>query len=341
VALAEQQADRDVLLEALRARLFSLSGPDDIEQVLQIAGRMLALESSGPRTWQGSEARGARFSAFVLAGRIAEADIALDEMTAAIPGAHWPEATFYCERLRAQRLFLDGRFDDAEQRWKTVHRQAVRAGVSYADLFRGAQTLQLTLEREGPKVVVERRLRTGAAALQNLTLPMRLGMARIAAQAGELGFVRSQLASMGDPSDYPREGTYLHVLASWASCVTAVADAARCEQLLELLSPYAELNTPDVMSYYLGSVAHFLGLLCAALGRTSDAVGHFEHALARNRSMGYRAGVVRTLMAHAELERRKDHKARARELLRSARMLAQELGMLRALAEADDALATC
>jgi len=337
VALAEQQGNREVLFEALRARLFSLSGPDDIDKVLQVADSMLALESSGSRSWQAMDARMARWTALVQAGRIPEADIALDETTASLRSGGWGEAAFYCHRMRAQRRFLDGHFEEAEQRWKEVFKQAVRAGVSYAELLRRAQQLELEIEREGPKWVVEKRLRV-MSTLQKIARPVRAGMARIAAQAGELELVRAHLATLGEPTDFPRDGSYLHGLASLSVCFVALEDKARCEQLLGLLSPYAELNTPDSMGYYIGSVSYFLGLLAGALGKDNKAQSYFERALEHNRAMGYRAGVVRTCMSHAQLEHRLGHADRARELLEIARTEAQAIGMRSAAAEAEEAL---
>jgi hypothetical protein len=92
------------------------------------------------------------------------------------------------------------------------------------------------------------------------------------------------------------------------------------------------------MGYYLGSVSHFLGLLADALGRSVRAGAHFDRALELNRAMGYRAGVVRTLLAHGRLNTRLGHRRAARDLLSRARDEAQTLGMNAALADAETAL---
>jgi hypothetical protein len=240
--------------------------------------------------------------------------------------------------MRAQRRFLDGHFDDAEQMWAQVYRQAVRAGVSYADLLRDVQLQNLALEREGPKAVFDKFLRV-TGSLRKRPGPLRAGTLRVAAQAGELDLVRAELAAFGDPSDYPRYGTYLNTLASLAVCAAAIDDKARCEQLLSLLWPHATRNTPDGMGYYLGSVAHFLGLLSVVLGKSVQARGCFERALAHNQAMGYRAGVVHTRLAMAELERRLGQRTAARASFEAAREQAWALGMRGAQAQADDGLA--
>jgi DNA-binding winged helix-turn-helix (wHTH) protein/tetratricopeptide (TPR) repeat protein len=336
LTLAEALGNRERLFEALRARLFALSGPSDVDALLAVSDRMRAEAKQGQATWQVGDARIARFMACLLSGRIADADTMLDEMAATLPGAFFREATFFVERLRAQRLFLDGHFDLSEQRAQAAFDKAVQAGVSYAELFRGTQVMALAVERHGPASVAGAL--AGLASRRGLTVANRAGLARIAAQAGDLELVRSLLSTIGDPRELPRDAGYLHVLASLSVCAAALADQDRCTQLLELLTPYAKFNTPDAMGYYLGSVSHFLGLMAAALGRAEQAADLFESALEQNRAMGYRAGVVRTLLAAGRLEQSRGRAARARTRLQDARGLAKELGMLGAQADADRAL---
>ena len=173
----------------------------------------------------------------------------------------------------------------------------------------------------------------------NMTPAMRASFARVSAESGQHEVARTQLSTLGDPSDYPRDGHYLNLLANLSVCASRVDDKARCEQLLSLLTPYDEFNTPSQMGYYLGCVAYFLGLLSEAIGRSVAAGSHFEHALQLNRGMGYRAGVVRTLLAHGELSLRLGHRSQARDLLTRARKEAEELGMRGASEDALSALA--
>ncbi|MDD9967427.1 MAG: AAA family ATPase [Myxococcales bacterium] len=338
LALAEERGDEDARFEALRARLFSLSGPDDIDAVLALADQMLALQAARPRNRHRADARSARFMAHLLAGQIAEADATLDEVAAAIPGPQWPEATFYCERLRAQRAFQDGNFDQAAARYKALHKQARRAGVAYADFFLGMQNLHLEVERKGSKAVFTRRTRRALSEVPNATPAYVASTLWLAAQAGDISFVQAQLPHVGDPSDYPRDASYLHRLASLSICAAAVDDQPRSEQLLALLTPYAGFNTPDALGFYLGSVCHFLGLLEITLARPEPASEHLERAIEHNESMGYRAGVVRSLMALARLRLGAGRRAVARELFERALSEAQSLGMTATTEEAEQAL---
>jgi DNA-binding winged helix-turn-helix (wHTH) protein/tetratricopeptide (TPR) repeat protein len=337
VALAERSEHREAQFEALRARLFSLSGPDDVTAALQICDRMFALDRSGPHSWLVMDARIYAVNLYLQLGRIGEADGALGDANSLV-GAQWGEASFYCQRMLAQRRFQDGHFAEAEAMCSMGGAGAGRAGVAYAEAMRDAQQLFLEVERDGAMAVFDKKRPTLCKAQENPRLT-QLHVARIAAEAGVLDVVRAQLVSLGEPSQWTRTVGYVHGLASLAVCAAALDDQARCEQLLPLLSPYHEQNALDAMGYYLGSVAHFVGLLELTLGRTDAARIHFEQALAHNRAMGYRAGVVRTLLAIGRLEASTRNTARAHESFEAARKDAEQLGMRGAASEALKAIA--
>jgi DNA-binding winged helix-turn-helix (wHTH) protein/tetratricopeptide (TPR) repeat protein len=318
--LAEQSGQRDLVFDALRARLFSLSGPDDLLAALDVHDRMIALGRAGIHNWQTMDVGIWRVNAYLQLGRMAAADAALGELEAELAG-RWGEALFYCLRMRALRAFHDGRFAEAEARSQQMLSHGVRAGVSYAEPLYGMQLVSLALEREGA-AAVEKRLRV-LAKVPGMPPAVRMGIARVAAEAGALDVVRAELASLGDPGAQVKTIGYLHKLACFAVCAIALDDTARCEQILERLAPYTALNTVDALGHYLGSVAHFTGLLAAALGRVEAARADFAQALAHNRAMGYRPGVVRTLLASARLEQGE----RAHELVDEAHTEAHALGM--------------
>jgi hypothetical protein len=336
--LARELQEPEPAFEAMRARLFALGGPDDLRELLELSDQMIATAKSEQSLRYAHDARIARVTALLMAGRVADADAVLAQMSAWVTGRHLPEGMFFCERLQAQRRFLDGHFDDADRRWKALHARAVRAGVSYADMFYGTHSYNLALEREGAKAFRARALGGGDAALASMSLNTRAGVARIVAEAGEHEVARSQLSALGDPNDFPRDAHYLHLLANLAACASCMEDKPRSEQLYALMEPYADLNTPSQMGYYLGSVSHFLGLLAVTLGRSVRAGTHFERALELNQGLGYRAGVVRTLLAHGRLDMRLGRKRAAQELLERARNEARALGMRAALEEAEAAL---
>ena len=340
VELAERHGDPDLLLEALRARLFALSDPAEVESLLDVAERMLSISGAKSASWYVGEARTARYNAYLMCGRIEEAGALLDRMTAAIKGPYFGEATFYCARLQAQRLFQNGRFAEADQRWKEAYEQAARAGVSYAEPFYRAHQFSAKNVREGAKAVVERA--RAVLSVRGIVLPpgIRANLCQVAAEAGDLELATAQLQRLGDPAELPRSIGYLHTVASIAVSAAVLVDRPRCEQLRDILTPHADLNTPDAMGAYIGSVSHFLGLLHAALDEHEAAAHFFAQAQDRNLAMGYRVGVVRTGLAHAALELQLGQRPRATKRFEAARAEAVELGMDWAVAKADEALGT-
>ena len=336
MVLADELGAPDSSFEAMRARLFALSGPDDIEEVLKVADTMITVGAESGAGWRSGDALSARYLAHVMAGRMAQADATLEQLNAAIGERHVPEATFYCQRLKAQRLFLNGDYVGCELLWRDARTRAARGGLAYSEMFYQTQNFTLALEREGAVVVATRRIST---TMPNAATPStRAHAARVDALGGHRDRAIRELSALGDPSDYPRDAHYLNLLSNIAECASLVDDKPRCEQLFALLAPYASFNTPSPMGYYLGAVAYFLGLLSSALGKPAQAASHLEHALARNQEMGYRAGVVRTLLAHAALLQQQGRAAPARDLLERARNEAEALGMRWAVAQAEAGL---
>jgi hypothetical protein len=118
----------------------------------------------------------------------------------------------------------------------------------------------------------------------------------------------------------PKDLSYLHALCNLAVSAIALDDRGRAERLYALLSPYALLNTPNILGFYEGPVAHFLGLLAVFLDDDAAAEQQFMQAIADNERLGLRPLLARTHLAYASCvmrRRRRDgeaHQARAIEL---------------------------
>jgi hypothetical protein len=108
--------------------------------------------------------------------------------------------------------------------------------------------------------------------------------------------------------------------------------------LNELLQPYPDLCAASASLHVHGVGAHFLAALAQALGQHARAVTHFEHAIERYQTLGFRAKLVRARVELAELLLPTE-RARARVLLTAAREEASELTMAPLTAAADRLLA--
>jgi DNA-binding winged helix-turn-helix (wHTH) protein len=330
--LARQLGERASLFEALRSRLYSLSGPDDIDALLAVTDEILALERDRAG-WMSGEAYGARFAAFVHRGDLVEADGALAALGQTARQLRLPEAIWYHDRLSAQRRARDGDFAAAETACNELRARSQRMGLSYGatftDIVRGA----LLFERRGVAAWGEgwdftALLRGGAAQAPT----QRAHLARSAARVGQLEPAQATLDSMAAHGFelIPKDISYLNTLACLATAAVILDDRPRAERLYELLSPYPEHNTPDGMLFYEGSVSHYLAELAACVGRDDRVAAHFETALVMNQRLGQRPQLARTRLAYARwlgLREGRAERERAKELERAAYETGAELGM--------------
>jgi hypothetical protein len=130
--------------------------------------------------------------------------------------------------------------------------------------------------------------------------------------------------------DVPKDQSYLLTLGNAAITAIALGDRARAEVLYELLAPYPEHNTPDLVLLQHGSVSRYLALLAAATGRNDRVVAHFESALATNARLPHLPQLARTQYEYARwLLGQGDAAARdqARRLARQSAQLTQDINM--------------
>jgi tetratricopeptide (TPR) repeat protein len=335
LTLARQLGRPSSLSEALRARLHSLSGPDDIEALLEVAAEMLE-RSKETRSWVPIEAHGARFGAMVLRGDMPAADTALRELGRVATSLRWPEAVWYHDRLQAQRRLLDGDFAEAESAGDELRARSKRMGLSYGSAFIDSQRNVLNFIRLGP-VRASANWRVSVAqmfaASGGLQASYRAALVRLATDVGQMDVARRMFEDVvaRDFEDVPKDIAYPNALHNLGIAATRFSDRPRVERLYGMLLPYARFNTPNNMLFYEGSASHALAVMAAELGRHEDAEGHFEEALAMNERMGTRPHLARTYFIYAQYRASREGKAsqaRARELASKGLELADALGMV-------------
>jgi DNA-binding winged helix-turn-helix (wHTH) protein len=328
--LARARGTDKPTLEALRARLYSLSGPDDIDALLQAADEILQIERTRP-TWISNEAYSARFGALLYRGDMAEADSALAAYGRIAQQSKRPEPIWYHDRIVAQRRLLDGDFAGAEAACRELRARSDRMGLSYGAWFTDIQLNRIAIERQGAEVVAASwNFLALAAAPSAQQLGLRPYWVRGAAEFGAKDQARAALAAIAasDFEDIPKELSYLDTLANLAVAAVALEDQIRAENLYAKLAPYPQHNTPNTLLFYQGSVSHYLALLAVMLGREAKAEQHFEDALAMNERTGQRPQLARTRYHYARwLGQRGVQAARVRELADGARQIGEELGM--------------
>ena len=98
------------------------------------------------------------------------------------------------------------------------------------------------------------------------------------------------------PPPLPADRSWLASVTFAGELAAALGARAACEWLYEALLPHAEETVAiGVAIAFRGAVAHYLGLLAAALDRPEEARAHFEHALAVHERLGAGTWAARSL----------------------------------------------
>jgi DNA-binding winged helix-turn-helix (wHTH) protein len=329
LALARERGVESSLFQALRARLYSLSGPDDIDAQLEVAAEIL---ESGARTGMYGEAHAARFGAFAYRGDMVAAREALQACGRISNELRMPEMIWFHDRIAAQWRFLDGDFAGAEAASAELKARSERMGLSYGAAFIGVQQQLHARAISGPGTGAERGNLAAVFAAGTLLHPtMRATLVRLAAEIDDRDGARRMLDTMAarDFDDIAKDIGYLNALHHLALAAAILGDRPRAERLYELLAPYPNHNTPNNMMFYEGSASYALALLAEALddGRAGQ---HFEDAIAMNERIGMRPQVARVCYSYAlwlKKQPARAQQAQAGELAARARSLAEALGM--------------
>lgn len=330
--LARSVDDERLLLRALHARLYALSGPDDIDAQLATAHDMLERNRMG-RAWVSAAALGARYGAQLLRGDMIGADQTCAELGRVSRAGQWPAMIWYHERLVAQRGLMSGGFAAAVPTLVELREHGRRLHVAYAgqlvDILQGL----LLVEQQGARAIGGNTDMTFLLdQLPNAMISMRPSLARLFLTLGQDTAARNVLEGMAPDAfaGIPKDINYLNALANLAVVAAGLGDRERAEILYALLSPYPHHNTPNVLFLYEGSVSHFLGILAAFLDHKDRAVSHFDDALAMNERIGQRPQLARTCEEYARwLVTRGDRRSskQAAALKARAKEIAQAIGM--------------
>jgi tetratricopeptide (TPR) repeat protein len=325
--LARHQGAPALLAEALRARLYALSGPDDIGALLSTAREMLAMDA-GSDSWISIAAHSARYGAGIHRGDLASADEALFALGQTARKQRKPEALWYHERLVAQRRFLDGDLASGESAFAELENMRLNNSTLP---FRIPQAL-LAIERtNAPSALATRELPELSTRAQEMSVEYSVGVARIAVAVGRVDLASPVLERLAPDgfSCIPKDISYLSTLVNLSLVAIALADHARAECLYALLSPYPQHNSPSRLMYYEGSVSHYLALLAEHLGAHERVEAHFDAALIMNEALGHKAQLARTYYEYARFLFRRHGRGRrrAQQLKTQGARLATTLGM--------------
>lgn len=314
-----------VLAEALRSRLYALSGPDDIDALLATAQEMLSMDAD-TESWISIAAYSARYAAAIHRADLTRADDALAALGRAARKQRRPEAVWFHERLCAERRFVEGDLAGAEKAFAEI--ASVRFTRHYTWLFKVPLAL-LVMERQGTPMAGSPMDPSAFLSRTSDDDAQAESLARLAIMLGREDLARAVLErlSIDAFSRIPKNFSYLFRLVNLALVAVAFRDRERAACLYALLEPYPHHNTPSGLLNYEGSVSHYLALLAELLDAHEAAQRHFDDALAMNSSLGHKVQLARTYYEYARFLRARGDEPHGRRMQSEAERLAETLGM--------------
>src|SRR5262245_25415755 len=273
LALARLSGDASTLHQVLAARFSAIQAPDTLDERLANTAEDLAVVSGSDDLRSRWGALSNRATACLEAGDIGASERADDEAAAiagtfGLPGMRWRT-----QFIEARRLTWHGDLPAARRMAREALGTGEAAGEDAAYLHGGQLYLIWWTEGRLPEV---------GAAIDSMPLDRPLDRAFAChayahmSRAREAQGLLAGLAARGF-ADVPYDGFWLTVMALVADVAARVADGDLLDEIHELLRPWRDqvIVTPTTC---LGTVAHYLGMLAAGLGRPTDADDAFAQA---------------------------------------------------------------
>jgi class 3 adenylate cyclase/tetratricopeptide (TPR) repeat protein len=328
VAVARRLGDPAELARILFQRQIVIHDLAHAEERLAVGSEILLLAQQVGEAELSAMAHNVRFQSLIELGEIAEADrelAALELLTAELRRPYFR----YVALLRSfARSELAGDLDDAERVASAAFELGL-AGVEPDALTNfGIQLYSVRYYQGRLGELVD----ACADFVQRYpeVASWRLALALAQVHGGALSEARAEFerAAASGFRHIPFDNLWGTTIPMAAEICAALGDAERAAELYELLLPhkdrYLVVTTTIACN---GSVARYLGLLAATMGRFEDAGRHFQAALAASQRIGAAAIAARTAADYAAtlLRGGAPDRAQATSLIAYARSEARNL----------------
>jgi predicted ATPase len=333
VVIARRVGDPQALSDALVTWISCACLPENLDERLAAVNELVALAETQRSTEMAAKASRLRLGCLFDLGDIAGAERELEHLARCAAELRLPQWLYWIPYWSATLATFSGRFADAER----FAREALEVGRR-AKEPRAAQMFPI---QAGMPLLLQGRLPPSrgdgmgqASADMGWNWGVRTAMIHRAHAVGDETGARAHFEACAahDFTDIPRTNRLLS-LVSLGQFAAHFNDTRRAALLYPRLLPFKTRNVPDPS---WGSVARFVGLTAATLGRVDEAAQHFEDAIAHNSRMGARPHLALTQSDYARLLLERNapgDRLKGRALLHAARATASELGMQPLLAK--------
>jgi len=333
VAMARELGDPGTLAMVLCQRIAALSHASTAAQRIADGDEAtrIANELEDPLLLYHAETY--RGFAALEVGDLEGADVHIERQHRLAVRLRQPILNWYDLVIRAKRELVTGSLAEADR--LALEGLAVGREAGQPDAFRwfAAQLFVIRMHQGRLEELVDALAGAPRRAGRSRTVPL-LTQAFLATSFTELGREEEARAAYErlmshDLADAPYDFSWLPVIALGAGAAARLGDRPRAEGLIRTLAPYRDRYV-DMGCSWLGSAAHYLGLLHACLGDIAEAEGCFREALTAERALGSRAWIARTKLEYARSLRERGLEAdieRAAELTEEAVDSARSLGL--------------
>ncbi len=315
---------------ALAGRYACIWGPDNTEELLGIADRIVLLAERIGEPERALEGHLVRHTSLMILGDIPAAKAALGEAGRLADLLRQVLQRWYVACYHTILGLFEGRYGDAEVSIEEVLALGGRAQDLDPQVAYRLQLFALRKE-QGRLDEMEEVIRRSVDEYPWYPV-FRCALAHLHAEGGREHQARRDFQELAEDgfASIPRDNQWLLAMSLLPAVARYLGDAENGAILHDLLLPYAELNVMFAPELVTGSMAGAVGVAAETAGRWDAAVSAFETAIVRNSRMGALPARARAQhdYARALLGRggRADRDLSA-DLVRSALATAQELGM--------------
>lgn len=330
VAVARELDDPHTLAIVLLHRVWALDGPGDVLGDLDIADEVGGLgELIHDRELVLQSVR-VRLGILFELGDFAEARDTAESLRLRAEELRHPEYVRLISMWNAVVAAIEGRYEELETEAAQLVARLQLIGHPQAALIYGV--LRLPRRWLMGELGEDLTFILSMASRRRAPLGWRGLHAWALTELGQLDEARAVLDAITPGAVATMDPNYMWWCAGvgLANAAAALEDNEWCQAVYQALLPYSGRNCTLGLAAFLGAVDHHLGVLASALGRSEDAVRHFEAALERHEAMRARPFVALTQQALGAALRARgapSDAGRANELEAAALRTAGALGL--------------
>ena len=303
VDVARRTEDVGALAYALAACHYTMCGPSDVGERLEIADEILRIAEQARDPELALLGRGWRLVDLLEIGDLSRAGHEIEAYARLADELRQPFHAWYATMWRAMHATATGRFEDGERLAREALEIGRRSQEENAAQAFAAQRINLCwLQGRMDDAIAEHER---AVSEYFPIAGWRYSLALSHAKAGHADDARRELERAARSEDAGLSHGALRILHPCfeAATVALLADPTRAGPLYDSLRPHSHLAVVgghEVVTWY-GSVSHYLGLLATTIGRPDDAAQHFRDAIAMHERAGARPWLALSAYAYAHV----------------------------------------